>query len=195
MKTSSGFSILLSQGLFLAFLPIWFMLFSYLHPVVIIVVWATLTALVFFLVYSFHQETINVPASVLTWAMGFYTATLLVLLFFRPSNQSYGEVNVIPLHTIRFFLSGEADAFVAFYNIAANVVLFIPYGVFWLFVSAPSPLQKIVIPLAVITCIETVQFMTRRGSLDIDDLLLNTIGVCLGYVLYPFVQRVLRVSR
>ncbi|MCI2252776.1 VanZ family protein [Domibacillus sp. PGB-M46] len=195
MKTSFGLSALLSQGLFLAFLPVWFMLFSYLHPVVIVVVWATLTTLVFLIVYGFRQDTIHISAKFLKWIMALYTAALLILLFFRPSNQAYENMNLIPFHTIRLFLSGEADAFVAFYNIAANVVLFVPYGMFWMLTASPSLLQKTLVPVLVITLIELVQFVTHRGSLDIDDLILNVAGVFLGYALYPLGRRVLRVIR
>lgn len=171
------------------------MLFSYLHPIVIVVVWATLTALVFFLVYGFRQDILDVPAALLKWAMGFYTVSLLVLLFFRPSAQSYENINLIPFQTLRFFLSGEGNAFVAFYNVAANVILFIPYGVFWLLMANPSLLQKVLVPLILIVLIEASQFLTERGSLDIDDLLLNTAGVWAGYAIFPLVRRVLHISR
>lgn len=171
------------------------MLFSYLHSIVIVVVWATLTALVFFLVYGFRQDTIHVSAALLKGALVLYTAALLVLLFFRPSAQSYEEVNLVPFRTLRFFLSGEADAFVAFYNVAANIVLFIPYGVFWLLIARPSLLQKVLVPLILIMLIEAGQFLTERGSLDIDDLLLNAAGVWSGYAVFPLVRRVLHISR
>lgn len=195
VNTSLRFSLLLSQGLFFAFVPAWLMLFSYLHPIVIVVVWTTLTALVFFLVYGFRQDTLHVPAALLKGAMGFYTAALFVLLFFRPAAQSYENMNLVPFRTLRFFLSGEGDAFVAFYNVAANIVLFVPYGVFWLLMANPSLLQKVLVPLILIVLIEAGQFLTERGSLDIDDLLLNTAGVWSGYAIFPLVRRVLHLSR
>ena len=33
-------------------------------------------------------------------------------------------------------------------------------------------------------CIEAVQLVTRRGSFDVDDLMLNTLGGFLGYLLF-----------
>ncbi|HHY74732.1 MAG TPA: VanZ family protein [Bacillus bacterium] len=41
-----------------------------------------------------------------------------------------------------------------------------------------------------IAMIEGLQFFTKRGSLDIDDLILNLVGVCLGYWLYPFLKNI-----
>ncbi len=33
-------------------------------------------------------------------------------------------------------------------------------------------------------CVETFQILTRVGSFDVDDLLLNTLGGVLGYILF-----------
>ena len=42
--------------------------------------------------------------------------------------------------------------------------------------------------------IEWLQLITKRGSLDIDDLILNVLGVCLGYLIYPFFENFLLLS-
>lgn len=49
-------------------------------------------------------------------------------------------------------------------------------------------------------CIEAVQFITRLGFADIDDLMNNTIGAGIGYLLYRkrlthVVNIILRTSR
>ena len=37
--------------------------------------------------------------------------------------------------------------------------------------------------------IECTQLLFRVGSFDVDDMILNTFGVCLGYITYVTVQR------
>jgi len=42
----------------------------------------------------------------------------------------------------------------------------------------------IVLSLELSLLVEVVQLVTRVGSFDVDDLLLNTIGGILGYIIY-----------
>ncbi len=81
---------------------------------------------------------------------------------------------------------------VSFYNLSANVGLFIPFGLYLLSREGkePSAKRKFLYPLLSISVIEICQFVFRRGSLDIDDLILNMIGVYLGYILHPLFKKV-----
>ncbi|WP_176699601.1 hypothetical protein [Neobacillus massiliamazoniensis] len=62
--------------------------------------------------------------------LGLYTIAILVLLFFRPNDQSYQSWNLIPFSTISFYFSGKVNWLISFYNLSANIGLFIPYGIF-----------------------------------------------------------------
>ena len=44
-------------------------------------------------------------------------------------------------------------------------------------------------------CIETIQLPFSVRATDIDDLILNTVGVIVGYGIYAFIQRIKRVKR
>jgi len=57
-----------------------------------------------------------------------------------------------------------------------------------------SAKRKFIYPLLSISGIEICQFVFRRGSLDVDDLILNMIGVYLGYFLYPLFKKVVVFS-
>jgi glycopeptide antibiotics resistance protein len=127
--------------------------------------------------------------------LGIYTLSLLVLLFFRPNEQDYGaanNVNLVPFSTIYLFLSGDADPLVAFYNLAANILLFVPFGVAlrW---KKKNWLTLIIVPIFAISVIELTQHLTNRGSLDIDDLLLNTVGFFIGYLFTPVFRRIIKI--
>lgn len=196
LKKSIILSIIFSQTIFLLLFPLFPNLIFYLHPIVLGVVWACLTAFVVFLVFWIRKEIISIPYYLLLGFLILYTISLLVLLFFRPHDQSYSRWNLEPFSTILYYLSGEVEPIIAFYNLVANIGLFIPYGIFLMIRSKHaylSGLQLLYVPLLFISFIEFMQFLTHRGSLDIDDLILNMLGICLGYLLFPLFKRVVQI--
>ena len=184
-------SLLLSQALFLCGLPLFLQLLLYLNPLVIMVVWFCILLFVSFAVLYFRGETVKVPRLLGQAVLFGYSLSLLVLLFFRPEGQVY-SYNLIPFSTILSYLSNETNGLVSFYNLSANVGLFIPFGLYLLSREGQehSAKRKFIYPLLSISSIEICQFVFRRGSLDVDDLILNMIGVYLGYILYPLFKKV-----
>lgn len=194
LKKSILFSSTLSIILFSLFSPIIFQLTDYLHPIVVATVLLCLWGFITFNVLLFRKETISISYTTFLSFLSLYTVCLLVLLFFRPSNQSYGTYNLIPFSTIYFFLSGKVNLLISFYNLTANVVLFIPFGIFLMIKGCKySKSEYIYLPLVSISVVECLQYITQRGSLDIDDLILNLIGVFIGYLLYPLFKRVIHI--
>ncbi|HYK72062.1 MAG TPA: VanZ family protein [Pseudoneobacillus sp.] len=184
----------LSTLLFALFSPIIIQLTYYLHPIVLVTVLVCLWGVVAFLILLIRGESILVLYHRFVWFIIIYTVMLLILLFFRPSNQTYSNFNLVPFSTVQFFLSGRVNLLISFYNLTANVVLFIPYGIYLLArKNKSSILSYFYLPFISISLIECTQFMTHRGSLDIDDLLLNMIGVFLGYLCYPVFKRVIKL--
>jgi len=197
LKKSWVLSLIISQVLFVLCLPIVKQVFSYLHPIAIAVVWACLTVVIILLVFSLRKDKIVVSYTFLKGLIGLYTVCLLILLFWRPSNQSYSSWNLVPFSTILMYLRSSGNLFVAFYNIAANIGLFIPFGVYALIKRGRErllTLRLIIIPVLLISLIEVIQYITHRGSLDIDDLILNFLGVLIGYALYPLIKKVLLIA-
>jgi VanZ like family len=184
MKKSIRLSFLYSQIIFFILLPVWIELTDYLHPIVIGVIWFSISFLVLFGVCWVNKEKIRL-----------YSIGLLILLFFRPKGQSYGAMNLIPFETIYFYLSGSVDYLIAFYNLSANIILFIPFGLYYRYIKKTTSIKQLFpITMCTISTIEWLQFITKRGSLDIDDLILNVFGVCLGYFIYPFFQKVVVIK-
>ena len=98
------------------------------------------------------------------------------------------KINLIPLHTIGEFWDnlrggGRSHAFI---NLAGNVIMFVPLGFFipGVFHYAKNFLRSMLFAFITIACIEIFQLFTLLGSLDVDDLLLNLVGVALGYSIY-----------
>lgn len=194
MKKSYLLATILSVLLFSLFSPIIIQLTYYLHPIVLVTVLGCLWAILAFLILLIRGETILILYPRFVWVIGIYTIMLLILLFFRPGNQTYSTFNLVPFSTVQFFLSGRVNLLISFYNLAANVVLFVPYGIYLMARKMKSSLLSyFYLPLISISFIECFQFITHRGSLDIDDLLLNMLGVFLGYLCYPVFKRVIKL--
>ncbi|WP_176699602.1 VanZ family protein [Neobacillus massiliamazoniensis] len=55
-------------------------------------------------------------------------------------------------------------------------------------------MKLIFIPIVAIALIEILQFFTHRGSMDIDDLILNLLGVFIGYLFFPSFNRIVQIN-
>ncbi|MFD2445664.1 VanZ family protein [Bacillus sp. CGMCC 1.16607] len=192
MKKNIFLSSLISLGAFLLLSPILIKLVNYLHPIVLIVVLFCIFICVLFILLFIKKKSIHLSYSLLVKLLSVYSIALMILLFFRPNGSNYHSVNLIPFSTIELFLFGEINWLVSFYNLAANIGLFIPYGTFLMIRQrqfGASPFEIIFLPLISITMIELMQFTTHRGSLDVDDLILNMLGIYIGNLIYPVFKR------
>ena len=145
-----------------------------------------------------------------------YGALMIYLLFFLDRAVTEGlpywqqvqkNCNLIPWHTVGnywdvltrpeyYIQKWEASsvyyyqASLALVNILGNVAMFVPFGVF-LPVNWPR-LQRawkaIPVGLLSIILVEITQLLTLRGRCDVDDVLLNMMGIILGYGLWRFVE-------
>ena len=128
-----------------------------------------------------------------------YCALLFVLLFLQRSPHlgagvGYAEtlrsnLNLIPGVTIhRFMRVWDTPVYhrAAIVNLIGNVVMFIPLG--FCLPWANAPLRRfwktLLVSAGVIILVEAVQLITLLGHCDVDDLILNLIGVAVGYLLY-----------
>lgn len=86
----------------------------------------------------------------------------------------------------RFWYYKEQLGFYAmFTNLFGNVLIFVPFGFFMPMASRyRSFLSATFYSFALSVCVETFQLFTRVGCFDVDDLLLNTIGGAIGYIIF-----------
>ncbi|EHB68671.1 VanZ family protein [Paenibacillus lactis] len=87
--------------------------------------------------------------------------------------------NIIPLSTIRHYI--PIHSMEALINIAGNIGVFLPFGVLIPLAIQAGFAKTIAYFLPGILLLELIQLITRRGSLDVDDVILNTTGVMIGY--------------
>ena len=121
-----------------------------------------------------------------------YLACLIYFMFF---SESYGrtEVHVEYRYNLELFREikrfiiyrEQLGAFAVFANLAGNILIFVPYGFFISVASRERGFFKtLFFSMGLSLCVEIIQLFTRVGSFDVDDILLNTIGGVLGYIIF-----------
>ena len=80
-----------------------------------------------------------------------------------------------------------------FTNLFGNVIIFMPFGFFLPMASKyRSFFAAVFYSFTLSLCVETFQLLTKVGSFDVDDLLLNTIGGVAGYIIFVICAAVRR---
>lgn len=98
------------------------------------------------------------------------------------------EAQLVPFKTITFYVSHAkviTDWF--FQNLLCNIIIFVPYGFLvpiLLEEKSRKFLQTLLSGMVVIVGIEVTQYLFGIGLCDIDDLILNTISILIGYGCY-----------
>ena len=79
-------------------------------------------------------------------------------------------------------------------NLAGNVVAFMPFGAILPVLSRPArgAFQITMLSLEFSFLIECFQLMLRVGSFDVDDMILNTLGGFLGYLVFAVCDKMRR---
>jgi glycopeptide antibiotics resistance protein len=125
-----------------------------------------------------------------------YIVALYYFLFAAESlgrGTASGDYNLIPFHEIKRYLNNVHTLGIVAVaaNLVGNVILFVPLGYFLPSFFAKERLRPhFTIPLCMIISIavEISQFMTHTGSLDVDDVILNTLGGIVGYLAYALLH-------
>lgn len=107
----------------------------------------------------------------------------------------HGSANFIPFASIRQ-LATQTSAAVAVRNILGNIVLFIPLGfALPLLFDRMRSWWALLWRAAVISvAIESLQVFTRARAVDVDDVILNTAGASVGFLLFLLARAVLTRS-
>ncbi len=98
------------------------------------------------------------------------------------------RINIIPFRTLtqqlmRLSSSAKVHAFI---NLFGNIIMFVPLGFFipTLFSKTNTLCRTVLWSLVTVIGIELIQLFTLLGSLDVDDVILNLLGVVIGFGVY-----------
>ncbi|MFS0891524.1 VanZ family protein [Peribacillus frigoritolerans] len=108
-------------------------------------------------------------------------------------NGNIGDVshNIVPFYTIETYLFNfqhyNFDTW--FYNTFGTILVFMPLGILLplVFVNLRNLTLIVLLSLLVSLIIETIQFVTLLGVFDVDDILLNTFGSILGFLIFTLI--------
>lgn len=113
-----------------------------------------------------------------------YTIFLLYLMFlgFGREQHEANIVRLLPLVSTILFVQNTTSWESIIINLFGNIIMFIPFGFLgWLNAKYFSFKKLIVDFLSVLIIVEVLQYLTRLGVFDIDDLALNSLGVWIGF--------------
>ena len=129
--------------------------------------------------------------------VGLFSQTLLSEFYISQNGLALVQrdesgINFIPFLTVvescrETFGRGIASSFLI--NVAGNIAMFIPIGLFFPLLYQRFDFKKIaLLGLSVSVLIELLQLPLNRKT-DVDDLILNTAGAVIGFLLYMIVKR------
>ena len=158
--------------------------------------------------FYMKNKTRNVGRELVMLVFFFYSVSIFSQTIIPNFQFSNGQIifdtstafvrsNFTPLQTIMLYydqLNGPL-ANIAFYNLAGNIVLFIPFGflipLLWKKFRGWRIMHIVafIIPLF----IEGTQYFIGR-SIDVDDVLLNAIAIVIGFMLFKIFRRLRKMS-
>ena len=101
---------------------------------------------------------------------------------FRFNVQNTGPPNFMLFRTIGYFLYGTSDHLFAIVNLVGNIAPFVPVGLLATSVFRLMSWQKaLLLAVAVGLAMECMEAIFRVGIFDVDDIMLNALGVMLGH--------------
>lgn len=124
--------------------------------------------------------------------LSIYTPLLLYWMFFgfgrEYDAQAAYRYNIVPFHTITDFalmrVGGRIDQWI---NLFGNIAVFVPFGLGIPFIKSYR-LHTFLLRFGLcILIVEIVQMLSKRGTFDIDDLILNSIGATIGWCLWRYI--------
>ena len=130
-----------------------------------------------------------------------YCAFMIWLLFFRSSGWIDGlnyeqqlrqNINLQPFLTIGNYWkvickrTNDAALMHSVINLCGNIFLFIPIGVFLprIYYKLQNFFRFFCVCFGVMFLVEVLQLFTLLGSFDVDDIILNLLGMTLGFICY-----------
>ncbi|MNR04386.1 VanZ like family protein [compost metagenome] len=93
------------------------------------------------------------------------------------------------LYTISHFL--EFDRFnvnVWIINLIGNIGVFVPFGILLPLICKGKLIKSYIVFLSGLILLEAIQLFSRRGGLDIDDVILNTVGFIIGFGFFRIIK-------
>ncbi|WP_077618245.1 VanZ family protein [Bacillus sinesaloumensis] len=154
-----------------------------LPAIVIIVLWFIIKGInVMYrkIEFDLKQEIINLLFLIsVLWIIGMtiFPIEIGIPHTYGPSN------NFVPFSSIKDLMN-HSYFMVPLRNIAGNIILFVPLGAMLTlkFATLNSVLKVGLVGLLISVCIEFIQLLLPIRDMDVDDIILNTLGTLIGFL-------------
>ena len=103
-------------------------------------------------------------------------------------------ISIIPFKSLLDMINNNISVTRILENILGNIAIFIPFGLLLPIVQKDKSKKIILYGLITSALIEIIQYVFALGSSDIDDLMLNTLGTVIGYLLYKIIHKKARAD-
>lgn len=121
-----------------------------------------------------------------------YTLFLLYLMFFGMGRTQMEDnlLTIEPVFSTINFIKGCISWKEIVTIVVGNVVMFIPFGFLgWIFPKLQDLQNLLFTFISTITIVEALQYFSRMGIFEVDDIILNTFGVFLGFLMKNFIEK------
>ncbi|MEH7223989.1 VanZ family protein [Bacillus sp. JJ1566] len=123
-----------------------------------------------------------------------YSLFLIYWMFFAYFRTKGGEFryNLTPFSTIKNYFTyyDHFPFYIWIINIAGNIGVFIPFGIVLpiLFPKLSHFFLFLFAFVIGIFSLEVLQLFSKLGSFDVDDIILNTVGAVIGFILLQVIR-------
>lgn len=121
-----------------------------------------------------------------------YTLTLLYLMFLGMGRFQYedNQITVEPILSTLEFIHNTIGWKEIVVIVLGNILMFIPFGFLgWIYPQLKDLKRLLYVFVSSIVIVEALQYFTRMGIFEVDDIILNTFGVYLGWLLCRLVEK------
>lgn len=99
-------------------------------------------------------------------------------------------LTVEPIVSTLNFIKGCISWKDAFVIVGGNIVMFMPFGFLgWIFPKLNILKSLLFTVVSAITIVEALQYFSRLGIFEVDDIILNTFGVFLGFLIKKNIEK------
>lgn len=157
-------------------------------------------ASVLFIIYSFSVLNILIFERLLVRMIHILRGETFNIYFWTPPNSNgyfdldvwLWNANLVPFKNTIMYIT-EAERFNSNYvfdNTVGNIALFIPLGIFlpFLFKKYRKFSELAAAGILISFMVEAIQIILRIGQFDIDDIILNSLGAVIGYLLFKTIK-------
>lgn len=146
-----------------------------------------------------NRLSVHVRNSVVWFILSVYIVVMSVTVFLSREPGSRQRIDMTLFGT--WGITPQAHAFVI-----ENVLLFVPFGILCPFAVTPTGRTSddthsrgriasrftVLLGFIISVGIETVQLLTERGYCQLDDIVMNTLGSLVGYMIFLVIDRIFR---